>query len=829
MSEGGVKMSKEEELEEIQNVLKQLDKAKHAHELLRGDSNLKWEQREQLRRDLYGEDDGTKRADALKASLSKKFDQFSGEDSSMDVNEFSKALGMKAGKPDEVTLASKIFQKMQKENNTHINKEMFIDTIAMLNTGSFDQRMLVAFEIFDTDKNGEISEHEFMAFLKCSLLENRLKTSQFDDDKDTQLTAVVTELFKNKEKEGAISLEEFKSLLLKSELGDGLKLSGLDARSSRVLDKYKIPDPGKIRRFFINNHKRIVLFILSLALNTWSFVYKWCENNTGAKFELMGWGLPLAKGCAEVMKVTFVFLMIFMCRGFITMWRSSWVGKYMIEFDDAIMNHKLNAQLFFVAMWVHVIAHVVNVENWINPSNYNEWRAAFPDEGTTQPSRFDVYTSSIALTGLALTIGFNIVFLFALEWPRNASCLKDTAFGKFANNFNVFWTTHHLVFICFIFLAVHPYPGLCWDPCEADATFHGDTWQWMLLPVLIYGAERLRRHWKQMSSGFQPAVLLAQIKKGSDKPVLQLRMTKPDSWRSGPKKAESGMYCFVKCVDISGYEWHPFTLTSAPHEDFVEVHIRGLGDWTAELCKRFEAVNDSQDRTVDSSDERSAESLLAIPRYPVMALEGPYGAPAQGYDRFKVLLLVGGGIGVTPFISILKDIWNKMDQRRCPTEGCDKVNLKNFELKKAYFNYMSRDQASMAWFTDTITPIVQDDTEKIIECHQHLTSVKEDGDVRSAAITIAQSTSIGMDRDDVEDASSFAGKDIVTGARSNIPVHFGRPNWDKIFQYIQRKHPLEEVGVFFCGPPVIAAQLEACSDKYTEPNNTQFFYYEEHF
>ena len=41
---------------------------------------------------------------------------------------------------------------------------------------------------------------------------------------------------------------------------------------------------------------------------------------------------------------------------------------------------------------------------------------------------------------------------------------------------------------------------------------------------------------------------------------------------------------------------------------------------------------------------------------PCILLDGPYGAPAQDYMKYDVLLLVGLGIGATPFISILKDM-----------------------------------------------------------------------------------------------------------------------------------------------------------------------------
>lgn len=45
---------------------------------------------------------------------------------------------------------------------------------------------------------------------------------------------------------------------------------------------------------------------------------------------------------------------------------------------------------------------------------------------------------------------------------------------------------------------------------------------------------------------------------------------------------------------------------------------------------------------------------------PKLCIDGPYGAPAQDYRKYDVLLLVGLGIGATPFISILKDLLNNI-------------------------------------------------------------------------------------------------------------------------------------------------------------------------
>lgn len=46
---------------------------------------------------------------------------------------------------------------------------------------------------------------------------------------------------------------------------------------------------------------------------------------------------------------------------------------------------------------------------------------------------------------------------------------------------------------------------------------------------------------------------------------------------------EVGQYVFLNCPAISQLEWHPFTMTSAPEEDFFSVHIRSAGDWTDKL------------------------------------------------------------------------------------------------------------------------------------------------------------------------------------------------------------------------------------------------------
>ena len=103
---------------------------------------------------------------------------------------------------------------------------------------------------------------------------------------------------------------------------------------------------------------------------------------------------------------------------------------------------------------------------------------------------------------------------------------------------------------------------------------------------------------------------------------------------------KSGQYCFICVPGVSLFEWHPFSLSSSPHEGMVSIHIRVLGDWTKRLYDYVE-----QTRQID------------------VYLDGPYGAPCLDVDgdRYKMFMFVSGGIGITPMQSICNDI---LHQRR---------------------------------------------------------------------------------------------------------------------------------------------------------------------
>ena len=51
----------------------------------------------------------------------------------------------------------------------------------------------------------------------------------------------------------------------------------------------------------------------------------------------------------------------------------------------------------------------------------------------------------------------------------------------------------------------------------------------------------------------------------------------------------------IACLDLGGSEYHPFTLTSAPHEENLSLHIRAVGPWTMNVRNTYNRDN-LQDR-----------------------------------------------------------------------------------------------------------------------------------------------------------------------------------------------------------------------------------------
>ncbi|KAK9836556.1 hypothetical protein WJX74_003035 [Apatococcus lobatus] len=189
----------------------------------------------------------------------------------------------------------------------------------------------------------------------------------------------------------------------------------------------------------------------------------------------------------------------------------------------------------------------------------------------------------------------------------------------------------------------------------------------------------------------------------------------------------------------------------------------------------------------------AARSLGVVPR---VAIDGPFGAPAQNFNDYEVLLLVGAGVGITPFASVLRTLVKEHEMARC--RRCGLANQHLFMPKKVYFHWITREQQAPTWFRSTLEAIQSnEDVRTFLDIHIHFTSALAPDDLRASIVKVAQ-----------ELHHREHGFDILCGCGLSLPISFGRPNWDKIFGNIAADHPGQLVGTFYCGGAVLGKQLK---------------------
>jgi NAD(P)H-flavin reductase len=225
--------------------------------------------------------------------------------------------------------------------------------------------------------------------------------------------------------------------------------------------------------------------------------------------------------------------------------------------------------------------------------------------------------------------------------------------------------------------------------------------------------------------------------------VLGLEIARPQSFHYQP-----GDYVFVKCPSLSKYEWHPFTISSAPEiSDVLSVHIRSAGSWTGKLYQLFREQHEQWIRSGNSKYEPGV----------LVHLDGPYGTPSTHIFESKYAILIGAGIGVTPFASILKSMLYRSQH-----------GSSGMRLQKVHFYWLNREQKAFEWFVELLSRIEAEDTNNLFDINLYLTGAQASSDMKSSTLFVAM---------DLMHAQTQV--DLITGLK--VRTKTGRPDWDTIF------------------------------------------------
>ena len=286
------------------------------------------------------------------------------------------------------------------------------------------------------------------------------------------------------------------------------------------------------------------------------------------------------------------------------------------------------------------------------------------------------------------------------------------------------------------------------------------SWIWILPSVIIFLGERFIRFIRGL---IKHRIISHKIHPSS---VLELSIENSKSFRI---KYRAGQYIYLNINALAFFEWHPFTITSAPSDTNLTVHIRCAdGDWTSRLEKE---INQSNSK-INS-----------------VSIDGPYGTCAEDVFKYSKIVLIGAGIGITPYSSILRHIWYISK------------NSNEIKLKKIYFFWVCPSLDTFEWFGVLLQELEIEmrnkNKEDFLEYKLYLTR----------GWSLREAKQIAINHSDQHD--------LFTGLKQK--TNYGRPNFEQFFSQLvenNTKTIKEEIGVFFCGPKSLSKDIHSLCNKY---------------
>lgn len=275
--------------------------------------------------------------------------------------------------------------------------------------------------------------------------------------------------------------------------------------------------------------------------------------------------------------------------------------------------------------------------------------------------------------------------------------------------------------------------------------------------------------------------------------AMEIQFTKPSM------KYKAGQWLFLQVPSVSRQQWHPFTITSCPFDPYISVHVRQVGDFTRALGDALGA-GPTQNKLFDEDPNAIYEVALQNGQeMPLLKIDGPYGAPAEDVFDNEIAVLIGTGIGVTPWAAILKNIYHMRNGPNPPTR-----------LRRVEFIWVCKDTTSFEWFQNLLSSLEQQSQDaasrpgsnstEFLKIHTYLTQKL---DVDTAQNIVLNSVGSALDP--------------LTELKSR--TNFGRPDFGRLFEgmaegIINRTYlgGLEgdvrtNVGVYFCGKSLSVISL----------------------
>jgi predicted ferric reductase len=319
-----------------------------------------------------------------------------------------------------------------------------------------------------------------------------------------------------------------------------------------------------------------------------------------------------------------------------------------LEFDETILFHRWLGALTLTLLAVHGLAYF--------PIWFDDW-ASFVTNRVPLPK-----------------------FAFALASGVSAIVIGVLSLSFFRRNyFQVFYYAHYTFIVYFITGGLH-----------SPKVFA----RLAIAAMAIYAVDRVVR----FAAGVWPRRCVENV-------ALDGNCTRIVFSKSRLASYAVGNYVFLNFPQISLFEWHPFTLSSGPHDPQNECHIKALGDFTTRVYEE-------------------ASKSVALRSHLWVRVDGPYGKFSLNPELFPVIVLVGGGVGITPQVAALKAIYRVRMNNVARLE-----HSRSGVLKHVYFIWSCPDPEHYGWFAqlydDCLARTLDDPSYPQLHLFVHLTRFKE--------------------------------------------------------------------------------------------------------
>ncbi|KAI8352769.1 ferric reductase NAD binding domain-containing protein [Mortierella sp. GBAus27b] len=300
--------------------------------------------------------------------------------------------------------------------------------------------------------------------------------------------------------------------------------------------------------------------------------------------------------------------------------------------------HKYIAYHALAFLTIHILGHCVNF-----------YRLEQLDRGTAVSYHFQSWAG---VTGYWMLLLLGLMYTTAHKKIRK-------------RNYEAFWYTHHFALAVMALLSFHGYG--CFVKTNDGQCRGYNSWKYVVLASLIYLAERTVR---AIESARLITLSSAVAHPGG---AIELNFKHP-SLHYRP-----GQHVYLNIPQLSKYQWHPFTITSSPIEQFISLDIRQDGDWTQQLGRLLGYGPETP--RLDQAEVVRDRSLL-----PLIRVDGPYGGLKDDVLNFDHAVLIGTGNGITTFSAILRHIWFRHQETQ------------SSRLKTLDLYWVSRDANQLEWF-----------------------------------------------------------------------------------------------------------------------------------